>query len=141
MSIGSDFAADIAALVFNGTNIANVADNAAISPYTSFWCALHTSSPGTGTQSANESTDPAYTRKSVARNSGGFTVTGGIINLTSVISFNEESGPEITYTHASIGVASSGSTKILVHGVLSTPIIGGAGKIPQLKTTTSITIS
>lgn len=141
MSIGTAFAGDIAALIFNGANIANIADNAASSPSTLFWVALHTGTPGTGDQSTNESTDPAYARKSVARNSGGFTVTGGVINPTAVITFNEESGSPITYTHASIGVASSGATKILVYGALGTPIIGGLGKIPQLKTTTAITIS
>lgn len=141
MSIGTEFAGDIAALIFNGTNIANIADNATSSPNTLLWVSLHTSSPGTGNQSTNESTDPSYARKSVARSSGGFTVTGGVINPTGVITFNEESGSPITYTHAAIGIASSGSNKILVHGALGTPIIGGLGKIPQLKTTTAITIS
>lgn len=141
MTIGTDFANDLAKLLFNGTAIANIADNAASSPLTNYQLALHTASPGSGDQTANESTDPAYARKAVARNSGGLVVTDNVINPTSTITFNEESGPDITYTHVSVGVAASGASMILVYGELSTPIHGGAGKIPQLKTTTSITIS
>lgn len=141
MPIGTDFANDLAKLLFNGTAIANIADNAASSPLTDYQIALHIASPGSGDQTANESTDPAYARKAVARTSGGLTVTGSVINLTSTLTFNEESGADITYTHVSVGVASSGASKILVYGALSTPIHGGAGKIPQLKTTTTITLS
>lgn len=141
MAIGTTFANYLAKLLFNGIAIANIADNASVGPLTVFYIALHTASPGSGDQTANESTDPAYARKAVARNSGGLTVTDNVINLTSTLTFNEESGADITYTHVSVGVASAGASMILVYGALSTPIHGGAGKIPQLKTTTNITIS
>lgn len=141
MPIGATFANDIAKLIANGTPIANIADNAASGPLTNYYVAFHTASPGSGDQTTNESTDPAYARKAIARNSGGLTVTDNVINFTSTLTFNEESGPDITYTHVSIGVAASGASKILFYGALSTPIHGGAGKIPQLKPTTTITIS
>ena len=141
MTIGTAFANDLAKLLFNGTAIANITDNATSSPLTNYQLALHTASPGSGDQTANESTDPAYARKAVARNSGGLTVTDNVINLTSTLTFNEESGADVTYTHVSVGIAASGASMILVYGELSTPIHGGAGKIPQLKTTTTITLS
>jgi len=141
MTIGTDFANDLAKLLFNGTAIANIADNAASSPLTNYQLALHTASPGSGDQTANESTDPAYARKAVARTSGGLVVTGNVINTTSTITFNEESGPDITYKYVSVGVAATGASMILVYGELSTQILGGAGRIPQLKPTTNITIS
>lgn len=141
MTIGTAFANDLAKLLFNGTAIANIANNAASSPLTNYQIALHTASPGSGDQTANESTDPAYARKAVARNSGGLTVTDNVINLTSTLTFNEESGADVTYTHVSVGIAASGASMVLVYGELSTPIHDSTGKIPQLKTTTSITIS
>jgi len=141
MAIGTTFANYLAKLLFNGIAIANIADNASVGPLTVFYIALHTESPGSGDQTTFESTDPAYARKAVARNSGGLVVTGNIINLTSAITFNEESGPPIEYKYASIGIVASGASMILVYGALSASIFGGASKIPQLKTTTSITIS
>ena len=57
MTIGTAFANDLAKLLFNGTALANIADNAASRPLTDYQIALHTASPGSGDQTANESTD------------------------------------------------------------------------------------
>jgi hypothetical protein len=46
MSMGNTFENDIAKLIFNATAIANIADNAASSPLTSLYVALHTADPG-----------------------------------------------------------------------------------------------
>lgn len=46
MSKGNTFELDFLKLVFNATAIANIADNAASSPLTSLYLALHTADPG-----------------------------------------------------------------------------------------------
>ena len=46
MSKGNTFELDLLALIFNATAIANIADNAAASPLTSLYVALHTADPG-----------------------------------------------------------------------------------------------
>ena len=57
--------------------IANLADNAASSPLTNLYVALHTADPGeSGTQSTNEISYTSYARVAVARSSAGWTVTG-----------------------------------------------------------------
>ena len=57
MSKSDAFEADLLKLLFNATAIANVADNAASSPLTNLFVALHTADPGeTGTQATIDST-------------------------------------------------------------------------------------
>ncbi len=57
MSKSDTFEADILKLIFNATAIANLADNAATSPFTTLGMALHTADPGeTGTQTTSEAT-------------------------------------------------------------------------------------
>src|SRR6185437_9735789 len=64
-------------LVFNATAIANIADNAATSPLTNLFVALHTADPtDAGNQSSSEATYTSYARQSVARTSAGWTVSG-----------------------------------------------------------------
>ena len=46
--ISNAFANDLLKLIFNATPIANLADNAASSPLSSLYMALHTSDPGPG---------------------------------------------------------------------------------------------
>ena len=68
MSKGDTFENDLLKLIFNGTAIANIADNAATSPLTNLFVALHTADPGeTGNQSTNEVSYTGYARATVAR--------------------------------------------------------------------------
>src|SRR5437660_10228120 len=77
MSKSDTFEADILKLIFNATAIANLADNAAASPLTNISVALHTADPGeTGNMTTSEATYTGYTRVSVARTSGGWTISG-----------------------------------------------------------------
>ena len=46
MAKSSTFESDLLKLVFQGAAIANIADNAASSPLTSLYVALHTADPG-----------------------------------------------------------------------------------------------
>jgi hypothetical protein len=48
MSKGNTFETDSLKLILNGTPIPNIADNAAASPLTNVFVALHTADPGEG---------------------------------------------------------------------------------------------
>lgn len=145
MSKSNTFETDILGLVFNGTAIANLADNAATSPLTSLFLALHTADPGeTGTQSTNETAYTGYARVAVARTSGGWTVSSpggvGTVSPNANIDFGAcTASPGAAITHASIGVASSGATKILYKGALSAAITMAIGVIPRLTAGSTIT--
>ena len=137
----STFRNDHLLLIFNGTAIANIADNAAASPLTALQVALHTAFPGlAGNQSSNEIAYTGYSRKAVNRNSGGWTVTGNVAAPTAAIQFDEmTAGAGGLATHFSVGTASSGTGKILRMGVLgsrlgpfSAVVSGNAITIPGL---------
>ena len=64
-------------LVFQGTAIANIADNAASSPLTDLYAALHTADPGTaGDQTTSECTYTSYARVAVSRDASGWSISG-----------------------------------------------------------------
>ena len=127
-------------LVFNATAIANLADNAATGPLTNLFVALHTADPGeAGTQSTSEATYTGYARVSVARTAGGWTVTGNSVSPVAAISFGACTAGTNTITHFSVGVASTGSTKVLYAGAISPTISVSAGVTPQLTTASTIT--
>ena len=141
MAKSNAFETDILGLIFNGTAIANLANNATTAPLTNLFVALHTADPGeAGTQSTNEENYTGYSRVSVARTAGGWTVTGGSVSPTANIEFGEmTAGTPGTATHASIGVAASGATKILYRGALTPSIAYAVGVIPRIKNTSTIT--
>jgi len=127
-------------LLFNGTTIANVAQNASSSPATAFFISLHTASPSeTGTQSSNEATYADYARVSVNRNSGGWTITNNSVSPTASISFPEASGGTNTITHIGIGLNATGSGTLLFHGALNSSITVNAGVTPRITTSSTIT--
>ncbi len=114
------FQNDVLKLIFQAVAIANIADNAAASPLTNLHVALHTADPGgAGTQSTSEISYTGYARIAVARTSGGWNVTGNVASPVAAIQFGEmTAGTGGVATHFSVGVASSGATKILRRGVL-----------------------
>ena len=139
-SKGNTFETDLLDLIFNATPIANIADNAAASPLTNLFVALHTANPGeTGTQATSECTYTGYGRATVARTSGGWTVGAGTVSPAATIAFGAATAGTETATHASIGVATSGSTKILYYGALSPTISISSGVTPQITTASAIT--
>lgn len=142
MAKSSVFDNDLLKLIFNATGIANLADNAASSPLTSLYVALHTADPtAAGTQASNEATYTGYARVGVARTTGGWTVTGNSVSPAATISFPAGTGGSGTATFFSVGVAASGATKLLYSGAISPSITLGAGVTPQLSTATVITES
>jgi hypothetical protein len=134
------FENDLLKLIFNATAIANIADNAASSPATSFYLALHTADPtDAGNQSSNECAYTSYAREAVARTSGGFTVSGSSCTLTANVDFTEATGGTETATHFSVGTAVSGTGKILYAGTITPNISISTGVTPRLTTGTTIT--
>ena len=139
MSKGDTFENDLLKLIFNATAIANLADNAASSPATTLTVALHTADPGeAGTQSTNETAYTGYARVTVARTSGGWTVTANSVSPVANIDFGEcTASPGGAITHVSVGTGVS--NKLLYSGTLSPNITMATGVIPRVKTTSTIT--
>ena len=141
MSKSNAFETDLLGLIFNGTAIASLADNASASPLTNLYLALHTAGPGeAGNQSTSEVSYTGYSRVAVARTSGGWTVTGNSVSPVAAIEFGEMTGGTGgTVTHASIGTASTGTGKILYSGALTPNITVALGVLPRIKNTSTIT--
>ncbi len=139
MSKSNTFENDLLLLIFNGTTIANIADNAAGSPLTNLYVSLHTADPGeTGTQTTSECNYTSYARVAVARTSGGWTVTSGSVSPAADIVFPTSTGGTNTATFAAVGTAISGSGKILYSGSISPTIAITSGTVPRLPTTSTI---
>lgn len=140
MSKGNTFENDLLKLIFNGTPIANLADNAASAPLGNLYFALHTANPDeAGAQNTSEADYSGYARAPVTRDTDGFTVTGNSVSPAANVDFPESAGAGTTLTHFSVGTASSGAGKILYKGALNAPITVVAGTIPRIKSTSTIT--
>ena len=132
MSKGNTFENDFLKLVFNGTAIANLADNAATSPNTSLFVSLHTADPGeAGSQTTSEATYTGYARVGVARTSGGWTVTNNSVANTAAITFPQCTGGTNTITHFAVGTASSSTGKVLYKGALTASLAVSNLIIPE----------
>jgi hypothetical protein len=140
MSKSNAFETDLLGLIFNGTAIANLAINATASPLTNLFISLHTADPGeAGTQSTSETAYTGYSRVSVARTAGGWTITGNSVSPVTPIDFPECTAGTSTITHFAVGVASTGASKILYKGTVTPNINVAVNVIPRLKTTSTIT--
>ncbi len=129
-------------LIFNGTNIPNIANNATTAPLTSLYAALHSEDPtATGNQANNEVTYTSYQRVAVARTPSGFTVSGNVVSPASNIMFPIGTGGSGSATFWSVGVASTGASTILYSGPISPAISLGVGVMPTLTTASTITES
>lgn len=127
-------------LFFNGTAIADLAENDTTSPATSLYLSLHSADVGeAGSQTTNECAYTGYARAAVARNSGGFTVAGNTVALASAVDFPAATGGTCTATYFAVGTASSGAGVVLYYGSLSPSISVSDGVTPRLGTGTTIT--
>jgi hypothetical protein len=117
MSKSDVFENDWMKLVFNAIAIANLADNASVSPLTNLYLSLHTADPGeAGSQTTSECAYGGYARQPVARSSSGFTVsTNQAVNAAQVQWPQCVSGSE-TITHFGVGTLVSGAGKLLYSG-------------------------
>ena len=141
MSAGNTFENDLLKLIFNATAIAGLADNAASSPLTVLYLSLHTSDPGeAGDQTTNECNYTSYARVTVARNSGGWTVTGNSVSPVANVNFPAATGGTNTATHFAVGTAASGTGKLLISGTISPTIAIATGVTPFLTPATALTM-
>lgn len=125
MSKGNTFETELLEAILNGVAIANLLDNAATSPLATLYVAGHTADPGeAGTQSTNEASYTGYARGTIARNPSSKkwdVVSGSASNNVAVPLGACTAGSPQTLTHFSIGVASSGASKILYKGAVTSP--------------------
>jgi hypothetical protein len=141
MSKGNTFENDLMKLFFQGTAIANLADNAASSPNTNLYVSLHTADPGeAGDQTTSEASYTGYARVAVARTSSGWTVTNNSVTNASAITFPQCTGGSNTISHFAVGTASSGAGKILYKGELTASLAVSNLIIPEFASST-LTIS
>lgn len=132
MSKGNTFENDFLLLIFNGTAIADLAENDTSSPATNLYVSLHTGDVGeAGNQTTSEATYTSYARVAVARTSGGWTVSTNTVTNAATISFPAATGGSNTITHFAVGTASSGTGKVLYKGALSASLAVSSGITPQ----------
>ena len=143
MAFGSTFENDLVKLIFNGTAIANIADNAAAAPSTNLWVALHTADPTGGTLGTNECSYAGYTRMAVARTSSGFAITNNVVALNLNVDFPTATSTSTgTITHASIGLTSATTGgKMLTSGAVTPNINYGLNVIARLTTGSTFTLT
>lgn len=145
MSKGNTFENELLAHIFQNAAIALIGDATGLRGSTaagSLYFALHTADPGeAGDQTTNEISYTGYARAAVARSGAGFDVTGNAVTLAATLSFPQrtDSGAEVTATHFSVGVASSGAGKVLYKGAISPTIPINENTTPQLGVGTEIT--
>lgn len=141
MSKGNTFENDFLKLIFHGTPIANLADNAASAPATNLYLGLHTADVGEGgNETANECAYAGYARVAIARSSSGFTIVNNTVTLAAAALFPEApAGADETATHWHVGTSASGAGKVLYKGAIDPTIVITEGVQPKLGTNTTIT--
>ena len=139
MSKGNNTENNILKLIFNATTWNDMAENDTTSPAANLTVALHTADPGeAGTQATSETAYTGYARVSVARTSGGWTVTANSVSPAANIDFGEcTASPGGAITHFSVGTGVS--NELLYSGTVTPNITMATGVIPRLKTTSTIT--
>lgn len=140
MSKGNTFENDLLLLIFNGTTIANLADDASVSPLTDLFVSLHTADPGeAGDQTTNECAYTSYARVTVARTGAGWVVTANSVSPAANITFPAATGGSETATHWAVGTDTSGTGKLLYSGTIAPNIVISNGVTPILTTASAIT--
>lgn len=126
-------------LIFNGTAIAHLADNAATAPATGLTVAIHSADPGAGgDQTTSEVVYPGYARVVVPRSALGFTVTGNVVTPAAVIEFPVmTAGTGDTARFWSIG--DGVSDDVMYRGVLAPDLVITAGIAPKIDAASTLT--
>ncbi|MET0721799.1 MAG: hypothetical protein ABWY64_13310 [Tardiphaga sp.] len=132
------FEDEILKLIFNGTDIPAIADDAALTPATEFFVALHTEDPTKSSNPLQTSAEIAYTayaRQAVPRTEAGWAVENGQVVTEELIEFPEVDGvtgtPRVA-TYFSIGSSLSGGGKVYFSGKLTPPITISNGSEPRI---------
>lgn len=132
MPKSSTTASNVLKLVLQAVAWANMADNAAASPYTNVYLSLHTADPGVGNaQTTNEVAYTDYLRVAVARTSGGWDVVSNVADNTALVQFAQCGVTGATATHVAIGTNSSGAGNVLWAGALNSSLAIAQNIQPQ----------
>lgn len=132
MSKSDTFENDLMKLIFNGTAITGIADNASAAPSTVWYLSLHTADPGeAGSQATSEADYTGYTRVGIIRTSTAWTVSNNTAQNALLVQFPLSSGGSNIVTHIGVGVASTSNGKILYSGELTSPRTITSGIQPQ----------
>lgn len=136
MSATNAFENALALLLFNNTNAANVGDATGLRGSTTagvFYISLHTADPGeAGNQNTSETAYTGYARVSVARSSGGWTVSGNSVSNTAAIAFGTcTASPGSPITHFGIGSDASGAGNLFLTGALGSSYQPATSNAPQ----------
>jgi hypothetical protein len=125
-------------LIFNATDLFNIADNDAGGAITVLHVSLHTADPGEGgSLSTNEISYPGYARTTVPRTTGGWTVTGNSVSPVSDIVFPTATGPGGGFaTHFGVG---DNVDRLYYSGPITPGIACNNGVTPTLWTLSTIT--
>lgn len=120
--------------LFQNLDYANIGDVTGLRSSTAagvFYVGLHTADPGeAGTQTTSEIAYTGYARVSVARTSGGWTVSGNAVSNTAAVNFPACTAGSGTATHFSIGTNASGAGNLLLSGSLTGSLAISAGITP-----------
>jgi hypothetical protein len=134
MSMSTTFAGELLEQILNNAAIPLIGDASGLQPSAAdgnLYAALHTADPtAAGTQDNNECAYTNYARVALTRDGTKWTVTNNVAENASAITFPQCTGGSETATHISIGVASSGSTKILFRRALNSNLAISNNHIP-----------
>lgn len=133
MSATNAFENALLSLIFENANIANIGDATGLRGSSTagvHYISLHTADPGeTGTQTTSETAYTNYARQSVARSTAGWTVTSGVCDNDSAISFPACGVTGATITNVGIGTDVSGTGNLWLTGTAS--LVISTGVTPQ----------
>lgn len=116
-------------LMYRATAWPTVADNAAATPLTNVYVALHDTgplTPATNSQAEYEVSYTNYVRKAVARSTGWVAASGGVTSNAALLQFDQSGALGDTLHTVSTGTTVSGATPVWHSGPLSSPITIGA---------------
>jgi len=143
MSFSNTFETDLLSLLFTNVNIALLGDATGVrgsATAGSLYAALHTADPGeAGDQTTSESAYTGYARIAISRDTGSWTVssnagTGQVVN-NNTLSWGQCTANPATVMWVSVGLASSGASKILARMQITSPAGGQSlvvGAIPTI---------
>lgn len=102
------------------------------SPLTVLYVSLHTADPtAAGNQTSNEAAYTSYARVSVARTTGGWTISSESMSNAAAITFPAATGGTETETYVAVGTAATGNGVLLWAGPLTTPLAVSSGITPS----------
>jgi len=141
MSISNEHETQYLQLIYNNTAITLIGDAAGILGSAAdgvFYISLHTGDPGEGgDQTTTEATYTSYARVSVARTTGGFTISGNQVENAAAVTFPQATGGSNTITHFGVGTALSGAGgKLIGSGALTSSLAVTNNITPQFAATT-----